>query len=146
MGEERRRFLSQAPLTEAFEWGGASFCCVHAAPSDPLYRYLGPDATEEAFEKEIGLVSCDFLLLGHTHRPLLRKIGETTVFNPGSVGQPSDGDPRASYGIWEDGHLEVKRAEYPIEETIRALEALHLSDEVLTPLARLLRTGESIGR
>ena len=146
LSEEQRRFLGRAPFVETFEWGGARFCCVHAAPSDPLYRYLGPDVPDSVFEAEVARVACDVLLLGHTHRPLLRHYGRTTVFNPGSVGQPSDGDPRASYGIWEDGRLKVKRVEYPIEETVRELEGLELDAKVLRPLVRILRTGASLGR
>jgi putative phosphoesterase len=142
----QRRFLGEAPLSAEFEFGGAQFYAVHAAPSDPLYRYLGPELPDEVFADELCLSSCDVLLLGHTHRPLCRRYWETFVFNPGSVGQPSDGDPRASYGIWEDGHLELKRAEYPIEDTVRRLGSLDLPDAVLQPLVGILRTGTSLGR
>ena len=38
------------------------------------------------------------LAVGHTHRPLIRRIDETLVVNVGSVGMPFDGDDRAAYG------------------------------------------------
>lgn len=142
----QRQFLAEAPLTVEFEFGGARFYCVHAAPSDPLYRYLGPELPDAVFADEVALVSCDVLLVGHTHRPLCRRYGETTVFNPGSVGQPSDGDPRVSYGIWEDGRLELKRVRYPVGETVRALELLGLEEEILEPLVGILLSGQSLGR
>jgi len=143
---EQLSFLGEAKLSEEFEFGGARFYCVHAAPSDPLYRYLGPELSDAVFADEVSLVSCDVLLVGHTHQPLCRRYWETTVFNPGSVGQPSDGDPRASYGVWEDGRLEVKRVAYPVEQTIQGLDALGLPDAVRQPLIRILRSGESLGR
>jgi putative phosphoesterase len=143
---EHVRFLAESPLTAEFEFGGAHFFCVHAAPSDPLYRYLGPELPDTVFAGEVARVSCDILLVGHTHRPLCRRVAETTVFNPGSVGQPSDGDARASYGVWQDGRLEVKRVSYSVEQTIRGLETLGLAESVLRPLVTILRTGSSLGR
>ncbi|MGH7995650.1 MAG: metallophosphoesterase family protein, partial [Opitutaceae bacterium] len=50
-----------------------------------------------------------------------RKAGRTTVVNPGSVGQPKDGDPRAAYALWEDGRVSLKRASYDIALTVRDL-------------------------
>ncbi len=37
------------------------------------------------------------ICVGHTHKPLIRRIGHTLVVNVGAVGLPFDGDPRASY-------------------------------------------------
>lgn len=49
-------------------------------------------------------------LFGHSHRPLLlSSLGNSVIyFNPGSVGQPRDGDPRASYGVIEIDYDESK--------------------------------------
>ena len=41
------------------------------------------------------------VVFGHTHVPLMERCGNKIILNPGSVGQPRDGDPRASYGIWD---------------------------------------------
>ena len=43
--------------------------------------------------------------------------------NPGSVGQPRDGDPRAAYAVIDDNKIELKRVAYPVEETIARIEA-----------------------
>jgi diadenosine tetraphosphatase ApaH/serine/threonine PP2A family protein phosphatase len=37
------------------------------------------------------------------------------VLNPGSVGQPRDGDPRAAYAIIDNGRIELKRVAYDID-------------------------------
>ena len=47
----------------------------------------------------------------------------TVVLNPGSVGLPRDGDPRAAYAIIDDNRIELKRVAYPVEETIERIEA-----------------------
>jgi len=48
-----------------------------------LYGYC-PEQSEE-WGKELEGVNADVLLVGHTHTPFIRKIGEKVVVNPGSV-------------------------------------------------------------
>lgn len=68
---------------------------VHSHPTR-RGRYVYPD-------EFAGLASLcgpeDVLLLGHTHVPGSERVGGTLVVNPGSVGQPRDGDPRASFAV-----------------------------------------------
>lgn len=63
---------------------------------------------------------------GHTHRPLQRSLGATTIVNVGSVGQPFDGDPRLSYGrfTWRGGrwHSELVRQRYDRKRARHAFE------------------------
>ncbi len=61
--------------------------------------------------------------------------------NPGSVGQPRDGDPRAAYAIIEDGKVELKRAEYDIARTIAAIERAPILPEAKQLAAHVLRSG-----
>jgi Calcineurin-like phosphoesterase superfamily domain len=61
-----------------------------------LFRYLPRD--EEKLREEVLIAqNPDFIFLGHTHIPFIKFVGNTAVVNPGSVGQPKDGDPRAAY-------------------------------------------------
>lgn len=53
-------------------------------------------------------VEADFVLVGHTHLPLHLRFQRTQVLNPGSVGQPKDGDPRAAYAVIEDGEARTR--------------------------------------
>ena len=46
------------------------------------------------------------------------------MLNPGSVGLPRDGDPRAAFAIIEDNKIELKRVDYPIEETVARVEQM----------------------
>ena len=101
-------FLGTLKPIYSFEILGKRCLACHAAPSDPLFRYLR--TAEKDLKLEITVAgSPDFLFFGHTHWPLLKRIGNTTIVNPGSVGQPKDGDTRAPYAVWEDGVVELRR-------------------------------------
>ncbi len=55
---------------------------------------------------------------GHTHVPVIRECGDKTVLNPGSVGQPRDGNCRASYAVWdtEKHTFDIRRVEYDLKQ------------------------------
>ena len=52
------------------------------------------------------------------------EVNGVVVLNPGSVGLPRDGDPRAGFAIIDDNKIEMKRIDYPVEETIARIEAM----------------------
>jgi predicted phosphodiesterase len=58
---------------------------------------ITPETPDEVLEDKLGDAR-DLFVSSHTHRPLQRYFNGTLVVNTGSVGQPFDGDPRASYG------------------------------------------------
>jgi diadenosine tetraphosphatase ApaH/serine/threonine PP2A family protein phosphatase len=68
-------------------------------------------------------------------------VGSRVVVNPGSVGQPLDGNPEASYAVIQDGIAEIKRAKYDVERTIQALGRMNLPLEIVERLAAILRSG-----
>jgi len=82
------------------------------------------------------------LALGHTHKQAAVNMAKFSrhgwVVNPGSVGQPRDGNPMAAYAVVDlDGPLvEFHRTEYPIEEVKQAHEAVGLPGESATRLEK----------
>lgn len=142
LNEEQIEFLRSRPQQLDVQLGGIRFRLVHATPSDPLYTYLKP-ADADRWKQEIAAVDADIILVGHTHLPMVLRFGDKLVVNPGSVGQPRDGDPRAAYAIIDDGEPQLMRAEYDVEATIKALVQTGMDDSVVSPLARILRTGGS---
>jgi predicted phosphodiesterase len=114
----------------------------HASPRNHLYRYtLTPTASDEHLRHQIDSVPAQHVLLGHTHFPMIRKIGDRTVINPGSVGQPRDGDPRASYAVIEADTPTLRRVAYDIERTARDLRGLQIPPAICDRLISILRTG-----
>lgn len=137
--EEQKAFIEKLPLQCNVEREGTTFCLIHAAPSNPLYGHHLPEDDEWA--KELESVSADVLLVGHSHVPFMRQIGERRVLNPGSIGQPRNGDPRASYAVWKDGHFSLRTYSYPLEDTVRKIRAIGYSADVENDLVAILRTG-----
>jgi diadenosine tetraphosphatase ApaH/serine/threonine PP2A family protein phosphatase len=63
--------------------------------------------------------------------------GDKILVNPGSVGQPRDGDARASFLIWDDDQsvLEFYRVDYPLETTQVRMRNVQLPEFLITRLA-----------
>ncbi len=78
-----------------------------------------------------------YTVLGHTHVPFIRKLASATVLNPGSVGQPRDGDARASCAILSASGGTIIRVPYDIEEII----SLNMESGLPLPLSERLRWG-----
>jgi predicted phosphodiesterase len=137
-------YLAGLPTSQTSALGNARCVLCHAIPSDPLYGYLQLRDPRARWEAEIDAANRpDFLLLGHTHQPCVRLMNSTLVVNPGSVGQPKGGDPRASYALWSDGDVLLRRAAYDVETVARDL-ADCAPPEVALPLAGVLRTGADL--
>jgi putative phosphoesterase len=138
---EESAYLASLPLRAETHIDGMRVAMVHAAPRDPLFRYVSASAGREGWVEEAQGVDADILLTGHTHLPIAIQTNGLLVVNPGSVGQPKDGDPRAAYAVIEDGRVEHRRVAYDVERTVAALEHMTLPREVIAQLVRVLRTG-----
>ena len=146
LSPQEKEYLRGLPITERLEVAGTTFHLAHASPTGDLYDYhIIPDASDEALTEAIEGIEADFILLGHTHLPMLRTIGKTTIINPGSIGQPRHGDSRASYAIWEDGETNFYRGIYDVDQTIALLEQAPLPSPVISQLSTILRTGGAKG-
>jgi predicted phosphodiesterase len=105
---------------------------VHGSPQDSNNsKGILPDQTSSDSKKLIRVHSTipieeavigvmeKVLICGHTHRPWVRRINDILVVNPGSVGNPCNGDPRADYAVlsWEDGlwNVEHKAVGYDLD-------------------------------
>jgi predicted phosphodiesterase len=142
-------------LPETITPGGADFTLVHGSPREPIWEYL---TAALAARENMSFFETRYCLVGHTHVPLVfrerRDHVETLVpdpesrlalderraiLNPGSVGQPRDGDPTASYLILDTtaGHATWQRVGYDISATQTAMLAAGLPPR----LARRLSSG-----
>jgi putative phosphoesterase len=70
-------------------------------------------------------VAAQRVVFGHTHLPFRRAVREIELVNPGSVGMPFDGDPRAAYAlVHDDGRVEHRRVEYDHARTAQRIRTL----------------------
>lgn len=134
-------YLQRLPRWIIHSVDDVRIACVHARPSDPLYGYLPPEPN--VWARELEKVTADLVLVGHTHLPLDFTIGHKRVINPGSVGQPKDGDPRAAFATIVGGEPQLCRAEYDVETTVAALEASDVAPPAVAVLSEMLRTGHA---
>lgn len=132
-------WLAQLPVTQHLKIGDHSFLLVHATPRDPMDEYV--TNVKDQWAERLTHVDVDFVCVGHTHIPMEVELEQTTVINPGSVGQPRDGDSRAAYAVIEDGVVDFRRVEYDIDETIRNMVAAGVEDGIVRKAERVLRSG-----
>jgi len=142
ISEDQRRYLATRPTSLALTLGGKRFFLVHATPRDPMDEYA--PAEVEFWEKRLEGIDADYVLVGHTHMQYILSVGDTRVINPGSVGLPRDGDPRAGYAIIGPAGIELKRIDYPIEETIADLRASSIPDHAREMLEEVYRRGRLV--
>jgi putative phosphoesterase len=95
---------------------------VHGGWGDPIDEYLKP--TQEYFDRLVG----EIFVSGHTHFQTLHKFGNKTYCNPGSVGQPRDGDPRAAFAVYDGKDFELLRVEYDMQKVFELMEAAGFND------------------
>jgi diadenosine tetraphosphatase ApaH/serine/threonine PP2A family protein phosphatase len=109
---------------------------VHGSLRDPIYEYI---LDAETAMESLRLAGDRLCFHGHTHVPGVfhvehgrvghdYRLGSISLsppmlVNPGSVGQPRDGEPDASYGIWhpEESRFEFRRVPYDRERAKRAI-------------------------
>ena len=141
LGKEDLRFLAKLPLSRMISVETTRFLLVHASPRDPLDEYSPADP--DFWGRRLQNIDVDVVCVGHTHQPYVLQVGDKLVINPGSVGQPRDGDPRASYAVIQDYKVELKRVEYPVEKTIDVIRASPLADGDKEMLCESFRRGHS---
>ena len=95
---------------------------VHGGWADPIDEYLKP--TQEYFEQVVGEV----FVSGHTHFQTLQKFGDKVYCNPGSVGQPRDGDPRAAFAVYDGNDFQLHRVEYDMQKVFDLMAAAGFND------------------
>jgi diadenosine tetraphosphatase ApaH/serine/threonine PP2A family protein phosphatase len=108
-----------AALPEQLVLGEARF--VHGSPVSDVRSFLPAPGADEP--ELLAGVAEDRLVFGHTHLQFTRHAaGGVELVNPGSVGMPFDGDPRAAYAlIGTDGDVECRRVVYDRVGTAAAL-------------------------
>jgi putative phosphoesterase len=113
-----RDYLATLKPSARLERDGVTLALFHGSPRDPLSEYVFPWLPEKVGRSLVEMAGARVVLLGHTHMPMLYRFKGGVLANPGSVGQPRDGDPRASFALLtlNQGEVtfEVQRIEYDV--------------------------------
>lgn len=118
MKEKNIAYLASLPLELR-----NSFYMVHGSPRRCLEEYVALDYPDEVLKSFFVMAQRSIVALAHTHVPYVRRLGDRLLFNPGSVGQPRDHDPRASYALLDvdKRQVEIKRVRYDVEDVVEAV-------------------------
>jgi len=121
-----RKLLEKLPARRRLAIGGRRILVVHGSPKDDDEYVLPLKEKQWPF----GNPGADVLVMGHTHVQWTDRFEgcNLRVINPGSVGQPRDGDPRASFATLDTRDLTVRlhRVPYDIEKAACAVIAAGL--------------------
>src|SRR3954470_3329870 len=111
-----------AALPEFLADDGVRFC--HGSPISDVRSFLPEPGDDD--EELLGGHGEPVIVFGHTHLPFERTgPGGVRLVNPGSVGMPFDGDPRAAWAILhDDGRVEHRRVEYDNGAAAQAVRGL----------------------
>ena len=143
-------YLEKLPLVVQKE----DFTLVHGSPREPIWEYL---ISISSAKENFTYFQSQFCLVGHSHVPLIFRFNEAgacvfsqftpniglmlgknrLIINPGGVGQPRDGDPRASYAIYDNEIRLVKlyRVAYDISVTQTRMVKHNLPVRLVTRLS-----------
>ena len=139
LGVQRNRWLRALPEQSS----RLGVRLVHASPRNPVFEYILDAQTAAA---NLNLLLGGICFHGHTHLPGMFQIecrhvthsyrlgaaplAGPALINPGSVGQPRDHDPGASYGIWDTtaGSFEFRRVPYDREAAKRSIRSAGLPE------------------
>lgn len=148
---EHREFLTNLPTSQRI----GDILLAHGSPREPIWEYLvDSQSAKDNFIRDDYKIA----VVGHTHLPLIfewvegiqqarvlrpdwnapiKLNGRRMILNPGSVGQPRDGDPRSSYAILdtEAQTWEHRRVAYPIEITQERMRARELPQRLIDRLS-----------
>jgi len=125
---EDTEYLENLPLVIEKD----DFTLAHGSPREPIWEYL---ISVSSAKENFAYFHSQFCLVGHSHVPLVFRLSETgtcsfsqfsaniglvlarsrLIINPGGVGQPRDGDPRASYAILDSEARMVRLYRVPYD-------------------------------
>jgi len=128
---------------------------AHGSPREPIWEYLERDGQART---SFGLFTQPVCFVGHTHVPRILEEGRNgggsvpparagrhvavcgrprLIINPGGVGQPRDGDPRAAYGLWDTdaGEFQFRRVPYRVAEAQKKILDAGLPESLAYRLA-----------
>ncbi len=114
--DENIEFLSELPFSISTNY----FSVYHGKPGEGLevlFEYIFPEYLNDvSFDENV--------VIGHTHIQFVKWFDDKFVLNPGSVGQPRDGDSRAAYAVFDSEcfKIKLKRTNYNIDEVCDAVD------------------------
>jgi putative phosphoesterase len=143
LSKKNRKFLRFLSREIRMKVKGRRVLVTHGSP-DSDKEGLTQDTSTERLRELAHMAKAEVIVCGHSHVPFVREVEDVWFINPGSVGMPGDGDPRASYAVvrFTSGQIEVQhfRVEYDVEAAADAIRERGLPGA----FARMITEGRSL--
>ncbi len=148
ISSQTQEWLAAQPLRRE----DGPYSLVHGSPRDPIWEYITSAPVARA---NLAILGTSIGLFGHTHLPIvyrdehgmietispshgstIRLDDRRTLLNPGSVGQPRDGDRRAAFFVLDTERSEGRwgRVAYDIAGTQADMRAAKLPERLIARL------------
>jgi putative phosphoesterase len=136
-----RDFIAGLPNCQTIKLSDCTFHLTHAGPTGLFDRFDLMTAPKDLLEAEVKDIPAEVVLIGHTHRPGIRQIGDKVIVAPGSLGAPRYGIPDATFAAWADGTIKVHHLHYDHHTAAHKLDTLSLDDQCRQTLQHMLERG-----
>jgi len=144
LSKNSRKYLKSLPENRKIEIEGVHFLLTHGSPNS-ITEHLKIETPEKRLAELAEAADSDIILCGHSHQAFIRQANGVLFINPGSVGRPDDGDPRASYAVLEIQNGKTKahlfRVPYDINAAVQAMRQTGLAEV----FAQVIRQGLNYG-
>ncbi len=124
LSKSSRKYLHSLPESQKITLAGKKVLMTHGSPASPTEHLLA-ETPMARFSELAAIAGTDIVLSGHSHQSYTIEEDGVLFVNPGSVGRPDDGDPRASYAILtiEGDRVSVEhfRVPYDIMASVRQM-------------------------
>ncbi len=112
-------YLNGLKSHETVTLDGKAIAIFHGSPRDDDEYVYEADASPDLLE----MSRADIVVMGHTHVPFVKTLKKGMIANAGSVGQPRDNDPRASYLVFDtiETSATIVRIEYDVKAAAQAI-------------------------
>ncbi len=134
-------YLYSLPRELRIEMLGKKILVTHGSP-ESIEEHIRIDTPIERLKVLSDSGKADVIITGHSHEQFWRQVNDTCFINPGSIGRPNDGNPKAGYAILSFNPLKVElaRVDYDVEAAADALRKKGLPES----FAQMLLCGVSI--
>jgi putative phosphoesterase len=143
LSDESLAYLGSLPESRRLTAASLTALLVHGSP-ERIDERLRRDGADERLAELARRAGTRLVVCGHTHAAMEREVACTRFLNPGSVGRPGDGDPRAA---WAELRLERGEARFAPRrlayDHLAAAEAVRRAG-LPAAVARMLEAGRSL--
>jgi putative phosphoesterase len=143
LSKKSRKYLRFLSAEMRMRVKGKRALLTHGCPG-PREKGISPKEADETLASLGQKAGADLIVCGLSHKPFARQADGIWFINPGSVGLPVDGDPRASYAILQFGAKEIQvahhRVAYDVEQMATAIHDAGLPEA----FAEMFRQGRDL--